>query len=134
MDRLKEVPLALERVVFDVSGGVDKDGERALCSEVGVELFEGARSGVAWVGKRFESEFVLFLVEGFKAIAGHVGFTANFEDGGDGGSVGGREQIRGRALEAKGEGLDGAEVGGDIFARHAIATSGTDGKQAFFVE
>ncbi len=134
LDRIEEVPLALECVVFDVSGGVDKDGERALCGEVGVELFEGASGGVARVGKGFESEVELFFVEGFKAIAGHIGFAPDFEDGGDGRCVGGGEQVGGRALEAEGERLDGAEIGGDIFARHAIATGGADRKQAFFVE
>ena len=109
----------------DASGcadGVTNGGEGAFGDDGGIELFEGACGGVAGVGEEGFAGGFAFAVEFGEAFAGEVGFAADFEEFGRVGEG-----------EAKGEGVEGFEVLGDVVSGGSVAPGGAEGEEAVLV-
>src|SRR5437868_11768576 len=92
---------------------IAEEAELSARCDARVFLAQGPGSGVAWIGE----EFILteFGVKLFEAVDGHIGFAAYLDFV--------RNML---AAQLVGDGTNGADVGGPVFADHAIATCGPD--------
>ena len=107
--------------VFGVAEGVDVDLQAAGGGHGGVELADGAGGGVAGIGVEGFVIGLALAVEVGEGLLGHEDFAAYFEAG------------RGIFQQGKGDGGDGAEVVGNVFAAVAVAAGGALGEAAVFV-
>nr|BFF27017.1 hypothetical protein GCM10025732_49820 [Glycomyces mayteni] len=105
---------------------VGDEGEGPLGGLGGVLLAQGPGGGVAGVGERGLPGGGLGLVEAREVGAGEVDLAADFEEVGDGEAVCGGEAL--------GDGGDGADVRGDVFAGDAVAAGGGAGEAAVLVD
>ncbi len=114
---IQQVPLFAWHAAFGGYDGIGEQGQRAGGGQVGIELAQRAGSRIARV---LVGRFALFfqpLVEFFEILDHHEGFAAHDEVLRRGGPFGVHR-------DAQGDGAQGAQVGGDIFAHFAIAARG----------
>ena len=98
----------------------DENVELPLCRHARVQLPQGARRGVARVGKQRLAELLLLGVERFKAGAGHEDLAAH-------------DETRGRAGQRHGDGADGLQILRHVLTDEAVAAGRAAGKAAVHV-
>ncbi len=111
---LQSIPLALGPhcigwQVHRVSEEVQPSGGHHL----GVELPQGARAGIARIGKEGFPALLALGVDGLKSVVGDEGLAAHFHPG--------RWLLE---LQSQRHRLDGAHVGGDLLTAAAISAGG----------
>lgn len=79
-EELLELDHGGERGSFDEAERVEDAIEGARCDEAGVELFEGARGGIAWIDEGGFACFIAFAIELGEGFVRHEDFSPDFEE------------------------------------------------------
>ena len=92
---------------------VGKEVQPSGGHHLGVELTQGARAGIAGIGKEGLAALLALGVDGFKGVVGDEGFAAHLHPG--------RWLLE---LQPQRHRLDGAHIGGDLLTAAAITAGG----------
>ena len=111
---LQGLPLALGSVCIRWQvNGVSEEVQPPGGHHLGVELPQGARAGIAGIGKEGFAALLAFSVDDLKGAVGDEGFAAHLHPG--------RWLLE---LQPQRHRLDGAHVGGDLLTAAAITAGG----------
>ena len=117
----QELHLGGEPPIFGGRDRVGEEGELSGRRHCGVQLAEGPRRGVPWIGEEGFLRLLPLGVEGGEVLAPHVDFPPHLQDAGKG------------FQQGEGHGAHRAQVRGDIFPHGAVPSGGSPDEDSVLI-